>query len=153
MTTPNFIFDENEFLTPHFTVRELLYSQTARQLGMINRLDDPELIVSRLRKLCEHVLEPLRRQFGPITVISGYRSDCLNYVLGGATNSQHCKGEAADLYTPTRAIAQRYFDFIAQHLDFDQLLLEHSKESGAFWIHVSYTDRRPNRRMARIIES
>ena len=43
-----FTLDLNEFLTPHFTVREMLHSATCDRIGMINRLDEPELIVGRL---------------------------------------------------------------------------------------------------------
>lgn len=151
-STEPYVMDLNEFLTDHFTLRELLYSETCVRLGMINRVVNPELIVSRLRTLCQKVLEPLRREVGPVTVVSGYRSPCLNYVVGGVTNSQHCKGEAADLYTPNKAVARRYFDFIRNNLDFDQLLLERSKKTGHFWVHVSYTNRRPNRKMVREME-
>ncbi len=145
-------YDENEFLTPHFTVREMMFSHTCMRLGMINRLDEPEVIIPRLRTLCQQVLEPLRKQFGPITVLSGFRSDCLNYVVGGVENSQHCLGEAADLYTPTKEVARSYFDYIRDNLVFDQLLLEHRKKTGSFWIHVSYTERRKNRMMVREME-
>jgi len=140
-----FQLDLNEFLTPHFTVREMLHSATCDRIGMINRLDEPELIVGRLRTLCEKVLEPLRQQFGPITIISGYRSDCLNYVVGGVPNSQHCEGEAADIMTKTEKTARQYFNWIRDNLEFDQLIIERSKKTGNFWLHVSYTNRRANR--------
>jgi hypothetical protein len=98
------------------------------------------------------VLEPLRREVGPVTVISGYRSECLNYVVGGVPGSQHCKGEAAGLLTPTKEVARRYFDFIRKNLEFDQLLLERKAKTGHFWVHVSYTERRKNRMMVREME-
>ena len=153
MEKHDYVMDENEFLTDHFTLREMLYSYTCTRLGMVNRVEEPELIVGRLRTLCQRVLEPLRKQFGPVTVISGYRSECLNFVVRGVTNSQHCKGEAADLLTPTKKLARQYFDFIRKNLEFDQLLLEQSKKTGHFWVHVSYTERRPNRMMVREMEA
>ena len=143
-------FNEDERLTEHFTLREMLYSQTCERIGMVNRLDDYQTIIPRLRTLCQKVLEPLRQQFGPIRIISGYRSECLNYVVGGVTFSQHIQGEAADIYTPTEAIALKYYNFIKDHLEFDQLLLERSK-SGCVWVHVSYTERRKNRQMTQYI--
>ncbi len=152
MEKHEFVMDENEFLTNHFTLREMLYSYTCTRLGMVNRVEDPELIVGRLRTLCQRVLEPLRREVGPVTVISGYRSECLNYVVGGVPGSQHCKGEAADLLTPTKEVARRYFDFIRKNLEFDQLLLERKAKTGHFWVHVSYTERRKNRMMVREME-
>ena len=140
-------FDVNEVLTEHFTLREMMFSQTCLRIGMINRLNEPKVIIPRLRALCENVLEPLRRRFGPVIINSGYRSECLNYVVGGVTNSQHCKGEAADLFTPDKEILYDYFDFIRYTLDFDQLIVERSKKTGQYWLHVSYTTRRKNRKM------
>lgn len=142
---PDFNIDER--LTEHFTLREMLYSYTCERLGMINRVDEPEVVIPRLRTLCQRVLEPLRRQFGPIRINSGYRSECLNYVVGGVPHSQHLLGEAADIFTPDEATARRYIDFIRHHLDFDQLLLERQKRTGYVWVHVSYTERMKNRRM------
>lgn len=139
--------DPNERLTPHFTVREMLYSWTCEREGIINRVAEPEVIIPRLRTLCQRVLEPLRRQFGPILINSGYRSECLNYVVGGVTYSQHCQGEAADINTPDAETCNRYYNFIKDNLQFDQLLVERSKKTGHFWVHVSYTERRANRMM------
>ena len=63
----------------------------------------------------------------------------MNQAIGGATNSQHMSGEAADIVLPgvTRfALAQ----WIEQSLDFDQLILERytpgNPNSG--WVHCSY---------------
>jgi uncharacterized protein YcbK (DUF882 family) len=144
-------FNEDERLTEHFTLREMLYSYTCEKLGMVNRVDEPEIIIPRLRTLCERVLEPLRRKFGPIRINSGYRSECLNYVVGGVTYSQHILGEAADINTPNLKTAKRYMDFIEKNLEFDQLLLEQQQRTGHVWVHVSYTERKPNRKMVRFI--
>ncbi len=145
--------DYDERLAPHFTLREMCYSQTCVRLGIINRMNQPEVIIARLRTLCQKVLEPLRQACGKVVVVSGYRSDCVNYVVGGVTNSQHRLGEAADLYTPTKERAREYFDFIRNNLEFDQLLLERNTKTGHFWVHVSYTERRPNRQMVKSLTS
>ena len=44
-------------------------------------------------------LEALRTALGdkPITIVSGYRSPAHNKAVGGAKNSQHVKGRAADI--------------------------------------------------------
>lgn len=49
-------------------------------------------------RLCQFVLEPLRARWGgPLIVVSGYRSPQWNTHVGGAMNSQHMKGTAADV--------------------------------------------------------
>ena len=139
-------FNVNEQLTEHFNLSEMLYSYTCERIGMVNRLDNPEEIIPRLRTLCQQVLEPLRHEFGPIRINSGYRSECLNYVVGGVSYSQHLYGEAADINTPNEETALKYFNFIKENLEFDQLLIERQNKTGVVWVHVSYSERHANRR-------
>lgn len=42
-----------------------------------------------LRYICTELLEPLRAEFGPCTVLSGYRTRAHNTAVGGASNSYH----------------------------------------------------------------
>jgi len=70
-----------------------------------------EWIESRLRPLCEQ-LELIRYLFGgkPISISSGYRTEIHNQKVGGAKNSQHVQGRAADIKiqdVPARQVAQK----------------------------------------------
>src|SRR3712207_735158 len=67
-------------LTPHFTLEEMTRSATACRYHVDNT-PSPEA-VHNLRRLCTKVLEPLRKEFGPIRVTSGYRSEWLNRMVG-----------------------------------------------------------------------
>jgi len=56
-----------------------------------------------LSRLCEDYLEPLRRRYGPVTIVSGYRTVSYNARVGGAPQSYHVyrasrQGVAADIY-------------------------------------------------------
>ena len=140
-------------LTEHFSLQEMTASGTAIRLGLKNEPGQKE--VEALRHLCEDVLEPLRRRFGRVIIASGYRCEAVNSAVGGVANSQHMRGEAADIHCGSRQTAQRYFLFISEQLEFDQLLLERRLSNGCCWIHVSYIfqpGRRPNRRMARELD-
>lgn len=138
----------DEHFTEHFTLREMLRSNYAEQRGILN-LPREEANVNALRRLCERVLEPLRQQLGRKVVISsGYRTPCLNFCVGGAKNSQHTLGEAADIYCVSEKDAREVFDIIKQSLPYDQLILENHKKSDVWWVHVSYTERRDNREWA-----
>lgn len=56
-----------------------------------------EWIETRLHTLCE-VLELVRAEFGAaIRISSGYRTSAYNTKIGGALNSKHVRGEAADI--------------------------------------------------------
>lgn len=130
-------------LSDHFTLAEMTQSQTASRYGIPNNPGQTE--IAALRALCLNVLEPIRNQFGaPVTVSSGYRSLKVNQKVGGASGSQHLKGEAADINVWGMDPIELYnWIVFYSGLDFDQCI----QEFGS-WVHVSYTERRPNRRMA-----
>ena len=122
-------------LTEHFKLNEFTASSTAKLRGIDNTPTD--IIVARILNLCRLVLEPLRQAYGkPIIISSGYRCPALNKAVGGVSTSQHMKGEAADLHLPSMKVGWMWFEYIKEHLPFDQLIMEHDK-NGNYWIHVS----------------
>ena len=132
-------------LTKHFTLSEFIRSEKAQANGIDNT---PSLeVASNLQYLCQQVLEPLRLWIGkPVVINSGYRCPQLNLLVGGATNSQHLTGEAADIRLPDKATGQLYAEFILMNCRFDQLLFESNGRSQ--WLHVS-CKREGNRQMYR----
>jgi hypothetical protein len=127
----------NNQVTMHFTVDELCSSATAKVKGINNKPDIQQTI--NLVYLAAYVLEPLRIAMGePIKISSGFRCQALNKAVGGVANSQHCKGQAADLCIDgDLEKGKRWFNYIRQHLPFDQLIWEHDRK-GVYWVHVSY---------------
>ena len=124
-------------ITMHFTIDELYASQTAKARGIKNKPGVPEII--NLVYLTAYVLEPLREAMGePIKIGSGYRCPQLNRAVGGVANSQHMKGQAADLCIDgDLKKGKRWFEWIKTHCQFDQLIWEHNAK-GSYWVHVSY---------------
>ncbi len=130
------------FLTDHFTLEEMLFSQTAERLGIPNKPSAAE--VGNLVKLCEQVLEPLRVGLElPLVVSSGFRSPPLNRSIGGAADSQHQFGQAADITCPPISVKVLFKDIINRRLPFDQLIYEGGRKSQ--WVHVSYASAATNR--------
>lgn len=133
-------------LSPNFRLSELTKSQTAIRRGIDNTPDD--VAVAALIHLAENILQPVRDRYGvPFTPSSGYRCAELNAAIGGAADSQHTRGEAADFEVPSvsnLALAR----YIAENLDFDQLILEfHAPgDPHAGWVHCSYRNPDANRR-------
>lgn len=105
-------------------------------------------ILENIRSLCETILEPLRQHAGiPIQLNSGYRCPALNRAVGGSSQSQHLKGEAADIRVPDPQTGEAWFRWMRDHLPFDQLIKERSsRTSPSFWIHVSHRRTGSNRR-------
>lgn len=132
-------------LSENFTLEELTYSDTARRLKIENRPGVKS--VENLKQLVNNVLQPLRTWLGsPVLITSGYRSAMLNKKVGGVAQSQHQFGCAADFIVPNKS-PKVIFDFIKNHLDFDQLLFEYDSK-GNRWIHVSYNPDGNNRKQA-----
>jgi hypothetical protein len=97
--------------------------------------------IENLKKLCESILQPIRNHYdSPVIISSGFRTPELCVLINSSINSQHAKGQAADLQVigvDNKALAK----YIKENLDFDQLILEFYKEEEgphSGWVHVSY---------------
>lgn len=142
---------QNFRLSPHFALSEFTASATADKYGFKNTPNDTQL--ANLRALCENVLEPLRQHFNvPVHISSGFRCPKLNALVGGAPNSQHKTGEAADIRIPDIATGNQWFEWMEDNLQFDQLIKERpTKTSKSFWIHVSFKRTDTNRQQVKFL--
>ena len=61
-------------LSENFFMRDFLYSEVANLYGIPNIPDDPELAIEAGRALCENLIEPLRTDFGRISIRSAFRN-------------------------------------------------------------------------------
>ena len=130
-------------LSAHFSLAEMLASQTATRRGYAEQFQPEPVIISNLQALVANILEPLRVSLGvPIRVSSGYRCPRLNRAIGGARSSQHIQGHAADITAPGVPNAELLSRIVALGLPFDQLIAEFPDEQGQpAWIHISYSPR------------
>ena len=128
----------NTPVTMHFTIEELYASQTAKDRGINNKPSVQQMI--NLVYLSAFILEPLRVAMNePIKIGSGFRCQALNKAVGGVYNSQHMKGQAADLCIDGDIKkGRRWFEYIRDHLPFDQLIWEKNSKTGSEWVHVSF---------------
>ncbi len=135
-------------LTPHFTLEELIDSQTAVRQGFEEQFTPPDSIKQNLKALCENVLEPisqkLEEEFGEHVAInssSGYRCPRLNEYIGGSSTSQHPKGEADDITNRKQTVEEFYLFIKDSGIVFDQLIQEFGR-----WVHISYNPFGQNRK-------
>ena len=132
-------------ISKHISDKESVYSRTAQRLDIDNvpTKEHKENMI----KLAEEVFEPLRSYAGgPIKINSFYRSPKLNKAIGGSSKSQHCNGQAIDIDdTLGRLTNAEMYEFIKQHLDFDQMIWEFGDDKNPNWVHVSYVSPKNNR--------
>ncbi len=126
--------DPNQQLSPNFTLRELIFSQTAVMGGIDNTPTKTE--IDQLRNLCEQILQPARDELGPLRINSGFRSEELNRIVGGVTNSAHRLGHAADVI-PTDGDTKALAKWVVENRRFDQVILEFGTDAKPSWIHIS----------------
>lgn len=133
------------YISKNFTLEELCASETAKAKGIRNNPGQTDII--NLCALVHRVLQPLREAMHePIKIGSGFRSLALNKAVGGVSNSQHMRGEAADLCIDgDMAKGRKWFEWIKTHCEFDQLIWEHNAK-GSYWVHVSYRADGKNRK-------
>ena len=132
-------------ISKHISDRESVHSRTALRLGIDNTPTEEHK--KNMIKLAEEVFEPLRTYVGgPIKINSFYRSPKLNEAIGGSTKSQHCHGQAVDIDdTYGRMTNAEMYEFIKEHLDFDQIIWEFGSDNNPDWVHVSYVSAKENR--------
>jgi hypothetical protein len=128
-------------ISKDFFLEEFVKSETANRSGLDNTPDIDA--IANIHQLVLTILQPLRdASQRPIVVTSGFRSKELNEKIGGAKNSQHMHGQAADIYmlgVGTSLLVKLIRDL---KLPYDQLIDEFSEcESDLCgWVHVSCSE-------------
>ena len=81
-----------DYILKNFTLKEMTKTCT----GLPNEIPSFEVAFNLYDTAC--FLQKLRNLIGmPIVVTSGYRSEAVNKAVGGAKNSAHLRGGAADI--------------------------------------------------------
>jgi len=125
-------------LSQNFSLRELTKSQTAERKGISN--EPSEEHVENLKLLCTNVLQPIRDEWGVVSISSGYRSPALCEALGSKSTSQHAKGQAAD-FECYGVDNHELFNWVVENLEYDQAILEfYTGDPDSGWLHVSFNE-------------
>lgn len=120
----------------YFTIKELTYSKTAINRGIVNTPDKD--VEANLLRLIEF-LNPLREAWGkPIVVNSGYRCKELNRIVGGVATSAHLTGNAVDIRIQP-GLKKFLIDYLKDK-KFDQCIDENN------WIHLGLFDNKGRQR-------
>ena len=127
-------------LSEHFTLEELTRSDVATRRAIDNTPD-----AQTQARLCilAQGLERVRALLAvPMHIDSGYRCPTLNAAIGGARDSRHMVGLAADFVAPDFGAPKAIAEFLADRADdlrFDQLIQEGD------WVHIAFADDTPPR--------
>ena len=138
-------------MTKHFSKQEMVrcFKENGARCKEC-RLGQPAIrlpydIEENLDSLVDNVLEPARERLGkPIIVNSGFRCPVHNAAVGGVANSQHMKGEAADITCDDN---KRLAEIIEQLGKYDQMIRYKRPDGSIRFIHVSWKRNGVNRKM------
>lgn len=125
-------------LSAHFSLEEMIRSDTAARLALANYPDAPT--IAKLKNVCINILEPVRAHYGrPVQINSGYRAPAVNAAVGSKPTSQHARGEAVDFEVPGISNAEVAV-WVRDNLRFDQLILENHRAGipSSGWVHCSW---------------
>lgn len=119
-------------------MEEFVKSTTAKNKKIDNTPGDTEIFY--INKLAEQ-LQRIRDRYGkPIIISSGYRCDKLNRAVGGAKNSDHIFGAAADIHSveDTYEANKELWDVImSMYTEGELALRQIIDEYRLDWIHIS----------------
>lgn len=125
----------NDKVTKNFKWKEMFNSYTARR-QKIDNITKEKWILDNLERLCVNILQPVRDQFGPIYVLSGYRSKELNKAVNGSIHSNHLIGCAADIEPINEDVTLLdILEWIDNNLKYRELIAEFYPYG---WNHVAY---------------
>ena len=135
-------------ISENISFKEATFSNTAKRLKIKNEPSETHL--KNMKTIAEKVFQPLREWAGhPIRINSMFRCPELCYAIGSnGKTSQHTKGQAIDLSTLGEKSNGELFEYIKENLDFDQLIWEFGNNSNPKWIHVSFVNKKANRKRA-----
>lgn len=124
-------------ITNNFSLEELYASSTAKKKGIDNTPSTK--VIRYLEALANNVLQPIRDEWqAPIKVNCAYRCQKLNSAVGGAKNSDHLFGAAADITVGSKEKNKQLFTLILSMVKQGKLKCRQViDESNFSWIHVS----------------
>lgn len=96
----------------------------------------PELYVPNLLRLCNEVLQPLRARWGPLVVVSGWRSKPWNDRVGGAKKSTHLTGQGCDVRPLRISDVPKFHDDVLALYKAGQLPALGGLGEYKNWVHV-----------------
>lgn len=120
-------------ISKDFCYEEFEASLKAEELKIDNSIPSKKIRFA-IRLLVLNLLQPLRDKVQrPLILNSGYRSPALNKAVGGVKESQHVKGEAADISCKDAMQVLLLSQIIMRFsIPFDQMILHEN------FIHLSF---------------
>lgn len=136
----------DDWLTEHFSKKEMTRSDTAARHGVANIPNKQEwknilFSANQMEKIRAYACSKTGRDVGVI-VTSCFRSEEVNRLVGGASKSAHRFGLAVD-FDLVGFTSKQTADLVKEMSDkglikYDQLILEFPKNGAGAWVHIGF---------------
>ena len=128
---------------PNFEYGEFIKSATATRLGIKNQPNDEQW--QCIEMLAREVLQPIREEFGRLRITSGFRSVELCEAVGSNKNSNHARGQAADIEPMVEGVTLfDILEYVHDELEYRELIYEYAPTG---WLHVAYREGANNKQL------
>ena len=127
-------------LSDSFFMRDFMYSEISQIEGIPNIPEYPDVAIEAGSNLCQHILEPIQKKLGRISIRSGYRSTLVNNKGAENKNQYNCasnesnyahhiwdyRDKNGDLGATVCIVVNSFLDYYEKTNDWQAL---------AWWIH------------------
>lgn len=121
-------------MAPNFRYIDFVKSSTATRLGIVNVPNEQQW--QSIERVAGNIIQPVRNQFGPIIITSGFRCVELCLKIGSSPTSNHAKGEAVDFEPLNKNIPLiDVVEWIHRNLPYRELIAEFFPGG---WIHAAF---------------
>lgn len=121
-------------MAPSFRYYDFVRSTTATRFGIENIPDEKQW--QSIERVAGNIIQPVRNQFGPIVITSGFRCVELCLKVGSSPTSNHAKGEAIDFEPLNKSIKlATIIEWIHYNLPYRELIAEFFPNG---WIHAAF---------------
>lgn len=120
----------------NFQYKEFTKSNTAMRRGIPNVPNNEQWRC--VEALVVNILQPIRQKFGRLRITSGFRSVALCEAIGSNKNSNHARGQAADIEPLAKRVTLLdVLKYVSTSLPHRELIAEYFPDG---WIHVAYRE-------------
>ena len=127
-------------LSKYLTLEMATRSHTAKKLGIPNKPTEQQIV--NLKYLGSYIIDPVCNYFGIVPFFHAIfrHKDVNKHIPGASINSEHCEGRAVDMDFDGDIYYDNsnLFHYIAENLNFNQLIWELGNKDNPAWVHCSY---------------
>lgn len=132
-------------ISKYFTLEEFVTSETAMKSGFKEQYNPSPEVIKELTYLAVNAADPIREYWGSYSPTVAFRCAHTNKAVGGASNSDHLRGQAFDetFIKDGKNISREVFEWILAGglKSWSKIILEFPDSKGVpRWLHIGSSE-------------